>query len=88
MILAVDAGCGPGNSTVGLANYFDQVIGIDAGSDMINAAKQMTADNALGLEAKITYNVCPAEDLFTSELLKENSVDMICASAAVRRRDF
>lgn len=38
--VAVDVGCGPGQATVQLADYFDNVIGIDGSVDQVSNAKK------------------------------------------------
>ena len=67
----LDLGCGPGQSTVPLADYYDTVIGIDISEEQIKAADTSNP--------KVTYMVGSAEDL---SFLEDSSVDLItCAQA-------
>lgn len=46
MNLALDIGCGSGQSTIALAPYFKKVIGCDVSETQINCAKkERSADN-------------------------------------------
>jgi ubiquinone/menaquinone biosynthesis C-methylase UbiE len=51
---ALDVGCGAGLSTMALAHLANQVIGIDASQEMIDAALQ---------QENVQYCTCPAEEL-------------------------
>lgn len=43
--LAIDVGCGPGEATVGLTDFYQKVIGIDASSVMIDTANDKYSSN-------------------------------------------
>lgn len=43
--LAIDVGCGPGEASLGLTNFYEKVIGIDASSVMIDTANEKYALN-------------------------------------------
>ncbi|XP_066491021.1 putative methyltransferase DDB_G0268948 [Tiliqua scincoides] len=70
--LAVDVGCGSGQSTWVLASRFEKVVGTDISEAQIEAAKQAAHP------PNISYLVCPAEDL----PFEDASVDVITAFAA------
>ncbi|XP_063285493.1 putative methyltransferase DDB_G0268948, partial [Pelobates fuscus] len=71
--LAVDVGCGTGNSTRKLAAHFQEVIGADTSESQLNVARSCTS------EKNITYILSPSESL----PLEDHSVDVINASLAV-----
>lgn len=68
--LAIDAGCGTGQSTTELAKQFKQVYGIDTLKDQV--------DNAI-VKDNITYQLGAAEDLSG---FKDHSVDLISVATA------
>lgn len=70
--LAVDVGCGSGQSTWILANRFEKVVGTDISEAQIEAAKQAAHP------PNVSYLVCPAEDL----PFEDGSVDLVTAFAA------
>lgn len=65
--LAIDIGCGSGQCTELLSQFYDKVIGFDVSETQI---KEATARNKL---ENVTYKVSAAEKLD----LKDNSVDLI-----------
>ncbi|CAH2306199.1 methyltransferase DDB_G0268948 isoform X2 [Pelobates cultripes] len=70
--LAVDVGCGTGNSSRKLAAHFQEVIGADTSESQLNVARSCTSEN-------ITCILSPSESL----PLEDNSVDLLNASLAV-----
>ncbi|XP_078507142.1 putative methyltransferase DDB_G0268948 [Lissotriton helveticus] len=70
--LAVDVGCGTGQSTRLLASHFQKVVGIDISEAQIQEAK-----NA-GVLPNMSYIVAPAEKI----PFEDGSVDLITASVA------
>ncbi|XP_029461967.1 putative methyltransferase DDB_G0268948 isoform X2 [Rhinatrema bivittatum] len=70
--LAVDIGCGTGQSTRALAPHFERVVGTDISKAQIEEAKQASCT------ANTSYCVCPAEEL----PFEDGSVDLITAAAA------
>ncbi|KAJ6655778.1 hypothetical protein lerEdw1_004831 [Lerista edwardsae] len=76
--LAVDVGCGSGQSTHILASRFEKVIGTDISKAQIEAAKQAAHP------PNISYLVCPAEDL----PFEDASVDLVTAFAAAHWFDM
>ncbi|KAM8933933.1 putative methyltransferase [Pelodytes ibericus] len=71
--LAVDVGCGTGQSTRILVPNFQKVLGADISEAQIEEAKK--AD----VSPNVTYSVSPAEEL----PVEDASVDLVTASAAV-----
>ncbi|XP_041055981.1 putative methyltransferase DDB_G0268948 isoform X1 [Carcharodon carcharias] len=76
--LAVDIGCGSGQSTRGLAAYFEKVIGIDASGAQIEEARKV------GGPGNISFRQGLAEKLE----FEDGSVDLIIAGAAVHWFDI
>jgi ubiquinone/menaquinone biosynthesis C-methylase UbiE len=72
---ALDCGCGSGQLSVLLADYFDQVIATDASSKQIENAES---------HAKITYKVATAENI----PLPDSSVDIITVAQAAHWLDL
>ncbi|XP_069497380.1 uncharacterized protein [Ambystoma mexicanum] len=72
-MLAVDVGCGTGQSTRVLAPHFQKVVGVDISEAQIGEAKEISGP------PNISYFVCFAENL----PFNDASVDLILASAAV-----
>jgi len=69
--LAVDVGCGPGQSTLPLAKYFNHVIGVDISTEMLaHAPKDVD---------RVEFKLGVGEDL---HFLQDESVDLITAGAA------
>ena len=56
----MDVGCGPGNSTRGLALLFDHAIGADPGEAMIETAKKKSGRTGGGRDVR--WIVCEAEE--------------------------
>lgn len=77
----LDVGCGPGNSTRGLAVYFQHAMGVDPGEQMIATARQHGETTANGDE--IQYAVAGAENLLDVAGIEEASVDIVVAAMAV-----
>ncbi|KAM9305364.1 uncharacterized protein PAF06_013909 [Gastrophryne carolinensis] len=71
--LAVDVGCGTGQSTRILSPHFENVLGTD-----ISAAQIEEAKNARGFP-NVTYKACPAEEV----PVPDASVDLLTACTAV-----
>ena len=69
--LAVDIGCGPGISTIPLANHFHKVIGIDISEVQISQANSAREN--------VSYKVGRGEDLHFCE---DESVDLVIMMAA------
>lgn len=70
--LAVDIGCGSGQSTEPLKEYFHKVIGVDVSANQIKNAKEK--------HAGIDFQVGPAENL---PFLKDGCVDLITVAQAM-----
>lgn len=68
--LAIDVGCGSGQSTRILSEYFDRVIGIDVSAEQINQIKNEEQSN-------ISYKVATGEEL---SFQKENSTDLVTSA--------
>lgn len=70
--VAIDVGCGSGQSTRILSKYFDGVIGLDISAEQIS---QINREQ----ESNITYKVAAGEDLSFQD---DNSTDLVtCAQA-------
>ncbi|KAG8991745.1 hypothetical protein FRB93_002591 [Tulasnella sp. JGI-2019a] len=81
--VALDLGCGSGQVTKMLAESFDEVIGADASSGMIEQARNDAADETKWdptLAAKVKFVVSRAEDIHTH--VQPNSVDLVTAGQA------
>ena len=76
MDLAVDVGCGSGQSTRPLSRYFRKVIGSDVSEQQIQSAIAKTTEE----HGNITYHTSPGEDL---SFIGDNSVDLITVSQAL-----
>nr|XP_033800098.1 putative methyltransferase DDB_G0268948 [Geotrypetes seraphini]XP_033800099.1 putative methyltransferase DDB_G0268948 [Geotrypetes seraphini]XP_033800100.1 putative methyltransferase DDB_G0268948 [Geotrypetes seraphini]XP_033800101.1 putative methyltransferase DDB_G0268948 [Geotrypetes seraphini]XP_033800102.1 putative methyltransferase DDB_G0268948 [Geotrypetes seraphini]XP_033800103.1 putative methyltransferase DDB_G0268948 [Geotrypetes seraphini] len=70
--LAVDVGCGTGQSTRALAPHFEKMVGTDISKAQIEEAKQSSS------ASNISYCVSPAEEL----PFEDSSVDLVTAAAA------
>ena len=70
--LAVDVGCGNGQSSQPLCQYFKRVIGTDVSESQIKAAQKDAAN--------LSFKVGPGENL---EFLEDNSTDLITLSSAI-----
>ena len=75
-VLAVDVGCGSGQSTVPLCEYFKHVIGYDVSETQISHAP----DNI----ENVSFKVGPGEDL---SFLEDCSTDLITCAQAVHWLD-
>lgn len=75
--LAVDVGCGNGQSTLPLCKVFKQVIGCDVSSQQIASAPTNVAN--------LSFRVGPGEDL---SFLEDSSVDMITIAQALHWLDL
>ncbi|GFR63472.1 trans-aconitate 2-methyltransferase [Elysia marginata] len=64
--LAVDVGCGPGNSTVGFTKYFKQVLGVDiSGSQIALAPKHIpNCEFRVGCATNLDFLPAASVDLF------------------------
>ena len=78
--LAVDVGCGSGQSTRPLSRYFRKVIGSDVSEQQIQSAIAKTTEE----HGNITYQTSPGEDL---SFIDDNSVDLITVSQALHWLD-
>ncbi|XP_034995117.2 putative methyltransferase DDB_G0268948 isoform X1 [Zootoca vivipara] len=70
--LAVDVGCGSGQSTRMLAKHFEKVVGTDISEAQIEEARRAPHP------PNVSYLVCPAEEL----PFEDGSVDLVTAFAA------
>lgn len=73
--LAWDAGCGNGQASVALADYFDAVFATDPSANQIAKAS---------LRERISYRVEPAEQ----SSLESGSVDLVCVAQALHWFDL
>lgn len=73
--VALDCGCGSGQLSVLLTDYFDKVIATDASSKQIESAER---------HSKVTYKVSPAEEI----PLADNSVDIVTIAQAAHWIDL
>ncbi|XP_078539465.1 putative methyltransferase DDB_G0268948 [Lissotriton helveticus] len=70
--IAVDVGCGTGQSTRILAPYFEKVVGVDMSESQIEEAESvMSASN-------VSYKIAKAEEL----PFEDRSLDLVTASVA------
>jgi len=69
--LAVDVGCGNGQSTLPLAEYFHRVVGCDISREQISQAPSDVD--------RVEFRVCPSEQL---AFLEANSVDLLTVAMA------
>ncbi|TVY73140.1 putative methyltransferase [Lachnellula suecica] len=77
--LVLDCGCGPGNATRELALKFDQAIGVDAGSSMIERARAIGGKTKSG--ADIKFELATGETFSKLEGLEPGSVDMLTVAS-------
>jgi len=75
----VDCGCGPGNATRDLALMFDRALGTDAGTAMIDAAREKGGKTKKGSD--IRWEVVPAERFSHVEGLEAGSVDLVTVAS-------
>lgn len=71
MDLAIDIGCGSGQSTLPLANYFRKVIGVDVSETQVTQAPDVPG---------VSFRVGQAESL---EFQMDNSVDLVTIAQAM-----
>ncbi|KAH3680152.1 hypothetical protein WICPIJ_008365 [Wickerhamomyces pijperi] len=76
---ALDVGCGPGTATFQLTEYYDQVIGCDPSTVMIQPGIDSITDNVRG---GISFEVSPAEDL-SAVAPEDESFDLITSAEAL-----
>ncbi|CAL1546808.1 unnamed protein product [Lymnaea stagnalis] len=75
--LAVDVGCGSGQSTLPLAKHFKQVIGVDVSEQQLaNAPRDVQ---------NITFHISPAEEL---SFIRSSSVDLVTIAQALHWLDL
>lgn len=77
--LAVDIGCGNGQSTAMFAPYFNEILGVDPSENQIKHAQSNNTH-----PAKISYKVAAAESIPVSD----HSVDLIASGQAIHWADF
>ncbi|KAL3857245.1 hypothetical protein ACJMK2_011937 [Sinanodonta woodiana] len=75
--LAVDVGCGSGQSTLPLGKYFKKVIGLDVSPEQIKYAPTNIRN--------MSFQVGPSEDL---SFLKNDTVDLITVAQALHWMDL
>lgn len=78
--LALDLGCGPGNATRDLTEYFDRVVGLDGSPEMINAARELLPED---LADRLSFSNVSAEKLDEVNGVDVGSVDVITVATAV-----
>ncbi|XP_067890734.1 putative methyltransferase DDB_G0268948 isoform X2 [Heterodontus francisci] len=76
--LAVDVGCGSGQSSRGLASYFEKVVGIDLSGAQIEEAKKLDRPD------NVSYRVGLAEELE----FEDGSVDLVTVGVAAHWFDM
>ncbi|KAH8701651.1 S-adenosyl-L-methionine-dependent methyltransferase [Talaromyces proteolyticus] len=76
--VVADVGCGPGNATRDLAASFDHAIGLDPSIEMINSARQLSANTRTGRD--VVYAVSPAEECASA--IPYPGVDLLTAAMA------
>lgn len=79
--LAVDVGCGGGQSTLPLARHFETVIGIDSSKTQLTEAQKASVNYR-----NVFYRQSPAEDL--SSVVATESADLVTAGSAVHWFDM
>jgi ubiquinone/menaquinone biosynthesis C-methylase UbiE len=77
----LDVGCGPGSATRDLAPAFDHAVGIDAGEEMINVARERGGETKKG--EKIRFEVYEAEQIAGAPGMPLGEVDLITVATAV-----
>ncbi|ANB14675.1 Tmt1p [Sugiyamaella lignohabitans] len=81
----VDIGCGPGEATLKLSEYFDSAIGIDPGAGMIESATK-SARSAGKSSDQLNY-IIGSDKTFT-DIIPESSVNIVTAAQASHWFDF
>jgi len=79
--LAVDVGCGGGQSTLALARHFEVVIGIDSSKTQLIEAEKASVDYR-----SVSYRQAFAEDM--SSAVAVESADLVTAGSAVHWFDI
>jgi len=77
--LAVDVGCGPGESTEILQPHFRRILGLDYSQSMIENAKKHN------LFSNVEYFISSAESM---PMIEDNSVVLVTAGRAIQYFDF
>jgi len=77
--LAVDIGCGPGESTEILQPHFRRILGLDYSQSMIENAKKHN------LFSNVEYFISSAESM---PMIEDNSVVLVTAGRAIQYFDF
>ncbi|XP_076434639.1 putative methyltransferase DDB_G0268948 [Babylonia areolata] len=75
--LAIDVGCGSGQSTIPLTDHFQKVIGLDVSDEQISKAPTHVPN--------LSFRVGPAEDL---SFLDSGSVDVVTVATALHWIDL
>ncbi|XP_076472893.1 putative methyltransferase DDB_G0268948 isoform X1 [Babylonia areolata] len=75
--LAIDVGCGSGQSTIPLTDHFQKVIGLDVSDEQISKAPTHVPN--------LSFRVGPAEDL---SFLDSGSVDLVIVATALHWIDL
>ena len=83
--LAVDVGCGSGQSTRPFCRYFRHVIGTDVSEQQIKSAIAKTNEFSIDKEKSIEFKACPSEDL---SFLENDSADLVTAAQAFQWFNF
>ena len=76
--LAVDVGCGSGQSTFGLCRHFDSVVGVDKNETQLQLARDRAAGN--DEHKSVLWSCCLAEKL---DFLENDSVDLVTIGQAL-----
>jgi ubiquinone/menaquinone biosynthesis C-methylase UbiE len=79
--LAVDVGCGTGQSTVPLCERFDRVVGVDQSVAQLDEARNALTD---AIRSKVTYRVSSYDDL---SFVEDSSVDLVTSAMAMQYFD-
>jgi len=79
--VAIDVGCGTGQSTLPLCDHFDKVIGVDQSEVQLNEARQYVPD---AVKEKIAYLLGDAHDL---SFQPDSSVDLITIAQSLHWLD-
>ncbi|OHE56484.1 MAG: hypothetical protein A2Z47_04170 [Thermodesulfovibrio sp. RBG_19FT_COMBO_42_12] len=84
-LVALDFGCGMGRLSLALAQYYEEVIGIDISETMINLANQILDGHSSSLKGRVTYrlnnsNSIPIEDnkcdlIYSNIVLQHMNID-------------
>lgn len=79
--LLLDVGCGPGTATRDLSRSFGHAIGLDAGDEMIQAARRLGGKTSSG--EPVGFHVSPAETIAETSAVSPGSVDLLTVATAV-----